>query len=272
MAVLRMTSSLRNRISFFALIVLFFAAGEAKTLCAAITRWPSQYLHGVAPDIQNTRTAAKTRELGFDDFVVMHSGVTMSPLWSAEHLTRVNLLSAKGLERHNTFHHEDQLPASERAELKDYAKSGFDRGHMAPNADMPTESAQQQCFSLANMIPQDSDNNRHLWAAIESSVRSMVKNSGDLYVISGPLYLSKTIRRLNGRVFVPTNMYKIVYDPRMKRGAAYFVNNEQGDEWQVLSISELEKLAGINFFPNLSLAAKQSKLVLPEPSQHNEHY
>jgi endonuclease G len=270
--IFRRTIFLRCRISCISIFLLFVAAGCSKTLCAAVTQWPSQYLNGVAPDIQNTKLAAKTRELGFDNYAVMHSGMTMSPLWSAEHLTRLNLLSAKGLERRNSFHREGRLPATERAELKDYAKSGFDRGHMAPNADMPTESAQEQCFSLANMIPQDPDNNRHLWAAIESSVRSMAKKSGDLYVISGPLYLGNTLRRLNGRVFVPTNMYKIVYDPELKRGAAYYVKNEQGGEWQVLSISQVEKLAGINFFPNLSLSAKQSMLQLPDPAQHHDQY
>lgn len=272
MVVLRTRRSFRNRISFFALFLLFFAAGNASTLCAAVTKWPSQYLNGVAPDIKNTKLAIKSRELGFDNYAIMHSGVTMSPLWSAEHLTRVNLLSAKGLERRNSFHHEEQLPASERAELKDYARSGLDRGHMAPNADMPTESAQWQCFSLANMIPQDPDNNRNLWAAIESSVRTMAKNSGDLYVISGPLYLGSTLRRLNGRVFVPTNMYKIVYDPRTKRGAAYYVSNEEGEEWQVMSINQVEKLAGINFFPKLSLSAKQLMLKLPDPTQRHDSY
>ncbi len=67
-------------------------------------------------------------------------------------------------------------------------------------------------------------------------------------------------------------MFKIVYDPRTKRGAAYYVSNEQGEMWQVLSISQVEKLAGINFFPNLSLAAKELKLVLPDPLEHNDRY
>jgi endonuclease G len=169
-----------------------------------------------------------------------------------------------------TFDSRESSERGERAELKDYSKSGFDRGHMAPNADMPSVAAQRQCFTLANMIPQDPDNNRHLWEGIESTVRTLAKNSGELYVISGPLYLGSSIRQLNGRLLVPTNMFKIVYDPNSQRGAAYYVNNEPGNEWQVLSISEVEKLTGIDFFPTLTRAAKNKKLKLPDPAPSYE--
>ena len=268
---IRMKNSRQYCLSLVA-IILLLVAGNARLADAATTTCPSQYLNGIAPDIQNAKLAVKARELCFDNFVVMHSGITMTPLWVAEHLTRINLLSAKGMERHDNFHHEEQLPASERSELSDYARSGYDRGHMAPKADMPTEQAQWQCFSLANMIPQDPDNNRHVWEGIESAVRTFAKSRGDIYVISGPLFLGSTIKRLNGRVFVPTNIYKIVYDPKVQRGAAYYVSNQPGGEWQELSISQIEKLAGINFFPKLSLSVKQAKLSLPIPTPYNKGY
>ena len=85
-------------------------------------------------------------------FAVMYSGISRTPLWSAEHLTRESILDAKDLKGRAAFHPEGELPSNERAELSDYARSGFDRGHMAPSADMPNRSARQQCFSLANMI------------------------------------------------------------------------------------------------------------------------
>jgi endonuclease G len=89
----RSKTSFLYRMSFY-MVILFFAAGNAGVVYAAATQWPSQYLNGVAPDIRNAKLAEKTRELGYDNFVVMHSGVTLSPLWSAEHLTRENLLNA----------------------------------------------------------------------------------------------------------------------------------------------------------------------------------
>jgi endonuclease G len=253
---------------FAVLSVLFIMLfGTASGLMAAQSQCQSQYLNGISPVILNARLSARTRELSFDNFTVMHSGVSRTPLWSAEHLTRSSIIEARQLERHNAFHHEDRLYPDDRAELKDYSRSGFDRGHMAPSADMPTEEAQQQSFTLANMVPQNPDNNRHLWEGIESAVRNLAIMKGELYIISGPLFLGGNLKSLNGRVLVPSHLYKVVFDPKANIGAAYFVKNEAGEEWQVMSISQLEKVAGVNFFPGLSNTVKQKKLTLPSPRE-----
>jgi endonuclease G, mitochondrial len=48
----------------------------------------------------NARLAVNARELGFDSFAVMvHSGITRTPLWAVEHLIWQDLMSEKGLER-----------------------------------------------------------------------------------------------------------------------------------------------------------------------------
>ncbi|NTW52308.1 MAG: DNA/RNA non-specific endonuclease [Chlorobiaceae bacterium] len=257
----------RTRLSFLSILLLLLL-GTSNTLTAAPTRCPSQYLNGRRPVILNVKLSTGSRELCFDNFSVMHSAISRTPLWSAEHLTRSGIYDARQLERHNVFHHEEQLPPDDRADLNDYARSGFDRGHMAPSADMPTEEAQHQSFTLANMVPQNPDNNRHLWEGIESAVRNLAINKGELYIISGPLFIGNNLKRLKGRVLVPSHLYKIVFDPAKNIGAAYFVKNESGDEWQVMSISELEKIAGIDFFPGLSNSVKQKKLRLPAPRVH----
>jgi endonuclease G len=257
-----------HRASWVLAIFMLFVASTTQTVFAAKTACPKQYLSGVAPDIQNSSLAEKTIELCYNNFAVMHSGITLTPLWSAEHLTKRSITNARKLNRRGTFHHELNLPESERAELNDYAHSGFDRGHMAPSGDMPTLKAQQQCFTLANMIPQNHNNNTEVWEQIESAVRDLAVSSGALYVITGPLYQGDNIQRLNGRVLVPTHIYKLVYDPKKKMGAAYFAKNEAGNDYQIVSISELEKQAGITFFPKLSDQVKQVKLELPKPTPH----
>jgi endonuclease G len=224
------------------------------------------YLDGRAPQILNTKLAPATRELCFNVFTVMHSGVTRTPLWSAEHLEAHEVESARQLTRENSFHAEQRLPAAQRAELADYARSGFDRGHMAPNGDMPDRDSQRDSFSLANIVPQDGENNRHLWAGIEGVVRKMAKKEGDLYVVTGPAFLGSNVRKV-GKVLVPTHLYKLVYSPRQKAGAAWFVENTADAKANVIPIPELERIIGINLLPALSDEEKEKMLRLPNIRQ-----
>jgi endonuclease G len=226
------------------------------------------YLQGRTPQIQNPRLASNTRELCFHVFSVMHSGVTRTPLWSAEHLESQEVQAAQQLTRENSFHPEPRLPAGQRAELADYARSGFDRGHMAPNGDMPDRDSQRDSFSLANIVPQDGENNRHLWAGIEAVVRKMASKEGDLYVVTGPAFLGSDLRKV-GNVLVPTHLYKLVYSPRQKAGAAWFVENTAGAKANVIPIPELERIIGINLLPALSDEEKERMLRLPNIRQNN---
>jgi endonuclease G len=224
---------------------------------------PLHYMGGRAPQITNPKLAPNTRALCFNVFGVMHSGITRTPLWSAEHLRADNVEAAQDLSREDSFHAESRLPPAQRAELADYARSGFDRGHMAPNGDMPDRSSQRDSFSLANIVPQDGENNRHTWAAIEGAVRSMAKREGDLYVITGPAFLGANVRQV-GKVLVPSHLYKVVYSPRQKAGAAWFIENQAGARPNVIPIAELERIVGINLLPALNERDKERMLRLPK--------
>ncbi len=242
------------------------AALVAWLLLAATPAWagacPGHYVDGRLPEIRNAKLAAATRELCFGVFGVMHSGVTRTPLWSAEFLRAGNLRSARELTRENSFHPEPQLPPSQRAELADYARSGFDRGHMAPNGDMPDRESQRESFTLANMVPQDADVNRHVWAAIEGVVRKMAQKEGELYVITGPAFIGARLRRV-GNVMVPSHVYKLVYSPRRHAGAAWIIENQPNAESREVSIAQLEAMVAIDLLPSLSQRQKEAMLPLP---------
>lgn len=75
------------------------------------------------------------------------------PLWSVGHLTKDRLTNACCMKRHDAFYPDPNLPVDIRSELSDYVRSGYDRGHMAPSADMPDSSSQSERFLLANMAP-----------------------------------------------------------------------------------------------------------------------
>lgn len=233
------------------------------------------FVDGQAPRITNPKLDKATEELCFNVFSVLHSGLTRTPLWSAEHLQAENIAAAQELSRENSFHSESRLPPNQRAELSDYARSGYDRGHMAPNGDMPDRDSQRDSFSLANIVPQDGENNRNLWAGIEGAVRKMAKREGDLYVVTGPAFLGSDLRKV-GNVLVPTHLYKLVYSPRQRAGAAWFVENTPDAKPNVIPIPELERIIGINLLPALPDADKERVLAVPEirdkPSRRNKRH
>ena len=232
---------------------------------AATTNCPQFYFNGDAPSIENQKLTPKTKELCFEAYGVMHSGLSKTPLWSAEYLVRENLESKPS--RKDVFHEESRLPKGERSELSDFVKSGMDRGHLSPSADFSTPTAQAESFSLANMIPQIHENNAGIWSDIESATRYLAKKEGSVYVITGPLFIGEHIRSIGSGVLVPTFIYKIVFSTKQNKGAAYITENAPGREYRVVSIKELESLAEINFFPKMSEIQKSDKLLLPEPKQ-----
>ncbi|HYD78719.1 MAG TPA: DNA/RNA non-specific endonuclease [Paucimonas sp.] len=251
---------------------LYAAGAMLAFLAAACTgREPvcnEHFADGTPPAIVSPSLGKKTQMLCFEGYAVMHSGVSRTPIWAAEHLTATSVRSADELKHKNSFHAEERLPAAERAELRDYARSGFDRGHMAPAGDMGTENAQYESFSLANMIPQHPNNNQGLWAGIEESVRRLARQSGELFVVTGPVFEGTSLQRLNGRVLVPTSVFKAIYDPARRQAAAYVTPNAEGMEYWTMSIAELEEFARIDPFPRLPAEIRETKMTLPVPELH----
>lgn len=242
---------------FFLLLLTTISLFGSSTTCSNI------YYGNTAPDILNTKLTAKTQELCYKEFAVMHSGVSRTPLWSAEHLTR-NMLNGKA-ERSNEFHPEARLSTDVRAELNDYAHSGYDRGHMSPSADFIDPQSNNESFTLANMVPENHNNNAGIWAAIEGATRFIAKKQGEIYVVTGPIFEGTKIQRINGRVLVPTKLFKVIYVPSLNQAAAYITLNAPGNNYEVLNVTELEKLTGISFFPQLSLDVKNHAMDLPIP-------
>ncbi|MHA7064076.1 DNA/RNA non-specific endonuclease [Azospirillum argentinense] len=240
--------------------------GPVQNAAAAPTDCPQHFLDGQAPDLVRQALSAKTRPICYSAYALLHSGVSRTPLWSAEHLTADRLAAAREMKRKNTFHPDPNLPPDERAELDDYKGSGFDRGHMSPSGDMPNAQAQHESFSLANMIPQNRRMNQIIWEQIESATRDYAVRSGELYVVTGPIYQrGATFERINGRVIVPTHAFKAVYDPAKRTAGAYVVENIDTKVFKVMSIAELEQLTGISVFPALPPEAKATAMALPTP-------
>ena len=249
-----------SRILFCPLLFVFALTFSVRVM--AQTNCPQHYFES-PPQLSNTKLQAKTRELCSIQFAVLHSGVTRTPLYTAELLTRETVGDAKEQVRYNNFHPDSRLPVNERSELRDFARSGYDRGHMAPSGDMPTLEAQQESFALSNMIPQNPQNNRYLWAGIESTTRQMAKKAARLYVVSGVMFTGAKITTVGDRVMVPTHLFKAIYNPTTGEAAAYLVRNDSGGQYAALDMVTVERLSGIRPFPSAKF--RLAEMSLPAP-------
>lgn len=209
------------------------------------------------------RLAKNTHELCFDGFAVLHSGVSRTPIWSAEHLTKKRIAQAKGIAREDSFHAESRVPEGERAELSDYSRSGYDRGHLAPNGDMATKSQQFDSFSLANIAPQNGTHNRNTWRNIESATRSMAISHGEIYVVTGVLFQGKNIATIGTGVLVPSHFFKAVYVPSLDKAGVYYSVNGENHNTQILSVADFTTKTGINPLPAVSGTAQTTAMDLP---------
>jgi len=220
---------------------------------------------GQAPALLNTRLAERTQSLCYRAYAVLDSGITRGALWSAEHPTAAGLAAARQTRRVNLFHPDDGLPPADRAELADYARSGFDRGHMTPSGDMPDPMAQQQSFSLANIVPQTAQLNRGVWERIESAVRTLVKRQGEAYVVTGPAFQGANLQQIGGRVLVPSSTWKAIYVPATGDAGAWSCTNTAVPACTVLSVAALAAKTGVDPFPGLSQSVKATLGRLPVP-------
>ena len=188
------------------------------------------------------------RELCYEAFAVLHSGETRTPVYVAQRLNRRTIEQADE-KRADKFFADARLPSGERAELEDYKRSGYSRGHMAPAGDMSTPTAMAQSFSLANMVPQNIQHNGGAWAKIEQDTRRYVlRAKGDVYVVTGPVFSRSSPSIGANEVRVPTYLYKLVYDATTQRAWAHWQANREGERVGApISYQELVKRTGIDF-------------------------
>lgn len=194
------------------------------------------------------------RELCFTPFAVLHSGQTKTPVFVAERLNRKMLLNARNIKRNDRFYEEARLPAAERSTLADYRGSGYDRGHMAPAGDMFNDEAMAQSFSLANIVPQDAHHNRGPWSKIEEDTRKYIlRAKGDVYVFTGPVFSEDPATIGQGKVAIPTYIYKLVYDATTgKSWVHWHENSARAKAGPPISYDEFVRRTGMYLLPVLS--------------------
>ncbi len=152
----------------------------------------------------------------------------------------------------------DPMITTKSAISNDYKKSGYDRGHLAPAADMKfDEIAMSECFYMSNMSPQLPGFNRGIWKKLEEKVRNWALTEDTLYIITAGVLTGIDKRIGENGVGVPKLFYKIILKNSVneKKAIAFCIPNQKSDKSiyeYIVNIDKIEELTGIDFFPNLS--------------------
>ena len=190
--------------------------------------------------------------------IIRHSGYTVSynkdlklPNWVSYELTREE---TKGKEKRGNRFIADPLVIGPIATNADYTRSGYDKGHMAPAADMKwSPEAMKESFYFSNMCPQHPQLNRRGWKNLEDKIRNWAIADSAIIIICGPIIEKhpKTIGK--NKVVVPQKFFKVVLSPFAKpiRAIGFLFNNEQAVEplsSYVVTVDSIESLTNMDFF------------------------
>lgn len=160
-----------------------------------------------------------------------------------------------GQERTNRFK-VDKMVAGGSAKTSDYTKSGYDRGHLCPAADMGFNAkAMEESFLMSNITPQAPEFNRGIWKELETDVRDWAKKEHRLIIITGPVFKDNNGTIGKDKVVVPGYFFKLIFDttgsPRM---IAFLIPNAKTDRPVTdfaVSVDKIENLTGYDFFSQL---------------------
>jgi endonuclease G len=183
--------------------------------------------------------------------------------------------------KHSTFVEDDAIPEKFRGKLKDYFRSGYDRGHQVPAADAKwNQQAMDETFFLSNMCPQVGEGfNRDYWAHFEDFCRRLTLAYPSVRIVTGPLYLPKKdpadgkwrvsyeVIGQPPNIAVPTHFYKVIFAEDGKAGGnvalgafvlpnAAISNNKPLTDFEV-PLEAIERASGLEFVSKIPVQRRR---------------
>lgn len=190
--------------------------------------------------------------------IIRHTGYTVSynkdtklPNWVSYELTRAE---TKGKEKRSNRFIADPLVKGAIATNADYTRSGYDKGHMAPAADMKwSPVAMNESFYFSNMCPQHPQLNRRGWKKLEDKIRDWAVADSAIIIICGPVIKKQPKTIGKNKVVVPQQFFKVILSPFVKpmRAIGFLFNNEQSVDplsAYVVTVDSIERLTNMDFF------------------------
>lgn len=151
----------------------------------------------------------------------------------------------------------DKAVKTGAAHWRNYKQSGYDRGHLCPAGDRKfTKEAHDETFLTSNISPQKHDFNSGIWNRLEQKVRYWAGKYNGVYVVTGGV-LNGSMKSIGDEnVSVPNQFYKVLIDNNtgQTKMIAFLMPHKDSNKPLyefVVSVDEIEKLTGIDFFPEL---------------------
>jgi len=206
------------------------------------------------------------------DTIIIREGYTLcyseqheQARWVSYKINKYQLM-AGSYKRKNNFKFDNSIRTGS-ASPKDYRWSGYDRGHLAPAADMAwSEKTMRESFYMSNMSPQKPRFNRGIWKKLEGQVRDWVRLERILYVITGPILTDSLPTIGMNKVSVPEYFFKAILDneePEIKT-IAFLIPNENSKkplQQYIITVDSLKTLTGIDFFPMILDSVKKELFI-----------
>ena len=198
---------------------------------------------------------------GSGEKIINHSAYSLSyneeheqANWVAYKLTAEKVRGS--VKRKDAFRADPKVETGS-ASLDDYRGSGYDRGHLAPAADMKWSStAMSESFFMSNMSPQNPGFNRGIWKRLEEHVRNWAIDNESIHITTGGVLKGKLTTIGNNSVSVPNFYYKVILDyegPEIK-GIGFILRNENAKnslDTYAVSIDDVERFTGLDFYHSL---------------------
>lgn len=197
----------------------------------------------------------------FDDQIVVHAAYKLGYAESHEQARWVGyeltLLEVQGdSERKDNFRVDPKVLTGS-ATPADYKGSGYDRGHLAPAADMKlSDLIMSESFYMSNMSPQDPGFNRGIWKKLEENVREWASSYGTVYVVTGPIFQLNKGQIGANQVTVPGYYYKVilVHVEESTQAIGFILPNRSSAQsvlHYAVSVDEVEVKTQLDFFSGL---------------------
>lgn len=208
------------------------------------------------------RTTQKEQVIHHEGYTVSYNSDYKIANWVAWELTREEAVSNK-VPRHNRFVPDPEVKGA-TALHEDYSNTGFDRGHLAPAADMKwSEKAMRETFYLSNICPQHPKLNQGIWNTLENKCRQWAKVHGTLWIATGPVITSGMRVMGKNRIGVPDRFYKVICcrQNNKYRSIAFLLESKDYGKTSLttlaIPVDSVEKVSGIDFFHQLPEQVQQ---------------